>query len=69
MSGGLEPTSNRWHFAFCKEIGEAYSPGLRSWGQMNLWPAEVSLGPKESEEATRRDVGHQYPGSLKQPGI
>lgn len=40
-----------WHFAFCKEMGKALRSGLKDWDG-GLWPAEVSLGPREGKEAS-----------------
>lgn len=44
--------STLWHFAFCKEMGEAFRADLKRWVG-GLWPAEVSLGPREGKEASR----------------
>lgn len=31
MLGGLGRASTLWHFAFCKEMGEALRFGLKGW--------------------------------------
>lgn len=51
MPGGLGHVSTLWHFAFCKEMGKALRSGLKGWDG-GLWPAEVSLGPREGKEAS-----------------
>lgn len=52
MPGGLGRVSTLWHFAFCKEMREALRADLKGWVGV-LWPAEVSLGPREGKEASR----------------
>lgn len=51
MPGGSERASTLWHFAFCKEMGEALRPeGLGQGTVCGL--AEVSLDPREGKEAS-----------------